>query len=289
MLNSANVSVYPVDVRGMVNSAHLDLSRNRSNADPRTTEMATAVLRQISDNRDTIDSFQQVAGMTGGKAFVNRNDLDVCFDQAVNDSADYYLLGYYLKRAAQPASSTKDADPPKQKKVSKIKLDNWRRLQVKMATVKGAEIRARSGFYAEKHYDPVAGAEAELREAIFAPIDYTAVEIYGKWTGQKVAKDGKKVAEFVLYLPPNFAAMEDKRVSLDFLAAAKSPEGRLVAQAGQRLNRVIPDPWMEKYLKVGTLYRHRIELPPGEYQVRFIVRDNNSGRTGSVTAPLKVE
>ena len=29
-------------------------------------------------------------------------------------------------------------------------------------------------------------------------------------------------------------------------------------------------------------------LPPGEYQVRFVVRDNLSGRIGSVTAPLKV-
>jgi hypothetical protein len=242
----------------------------------------------MMSHQDTLASFTQVADMTGGRAFINRNDLDVCFDDAVNDSADYYLLGYYLRRAA-PSPASDEKDQKKQKKVNKVKLDNWRKLQVKMAALKGVDVRARSGFYAEKHSDPAAGAEAEVREAIFAPIDYTSIEISGKWISQKEGKDGKKLAEFLLYLPPNFATLDDKRISVDFLAAAKSPEGQLVAQAGQRLNRVIPDASLEGYRNVGTQYHYLIELPQGEYQVRFIVRDNNSDRIGSVTAPLKIE
>ena len=35
-------------------------------------------------------------------------------------------------------------------------------------------------------------------------------------------------------------------------------------------------------------YRDYIELPNGEYSVRFVVRDNLSGRTGSVAAPVKL-
>jgi fibronectin type 3 domain-containing protein len=39
----------------------------------------------------------------------------------------------------------------------------------------------------------------------------------------------------------------------------------------------------------GVVYRDGFDLAPGEYTVRFVVRDDLSGRTGSVAAPLKVE
>jgi fibronectin type 3 domain-containing protein len=38
-----------------------------------------------------------------------------------------------------------------------------------------------------------------------------------------------------------------------------------------------------------VVYRDGLDLAPGEYTIRFVVRDDLSGRTGSVAAPLKVE
>ena len=38
----------------------------------------------------------------------------------------------------------------------------------------------------------------------------------------------------------------------------------------------------------GVNYNNELILPAGEYSVRFVVRDNSSGRLGSVTAPLQV-
>jgi len=38
----------------------------------------------------------------------------------------------------------------------------------------------------------------------------------------------------------------------------------------------------------GVTYRNRLEVAPGEYNVRFVVRDGLSGRMGSLSAPLKV-
>jgi fibronectin type 3 domain-containing protein len=46
---------------------------------------------------------------------------------------------------------------------------------------------------------------------------------------------------------------------------------------------------LDQFRKVGMLYRYLIEVPPGEYTVRFVVRDNVSGRIGSATAPLKID
>ena len=38
----------------------------------------------------------------------------------------------------------------------------------------------------------------------------------------------------------------------------------------------------------GMNYSQTFEVPPGSYQVRFIVRDNLSNKIGSVIAPLQV-
>ena len=39
----------------------------------------------------------------------------------------------------------------------------------------------------------------------------------------------------------------------------------------------------------GISYSGAMDLAPGEYTVRLVVRDNSSRRVGSVDAPLKVE
>jgi hypothetical protein len=35
-------------------------------------------------------------------------------------------------------------------------------------------------------------------------------------------------------------------------------------------------------------YHNGLQLPPGEYAVRFVVRDSLGNRIGSVAAPIKV-
>ena len=39
----------------------------------------------------------------------------------------------------------------------------------------------------------------------------------------------------------------------------------------------------------GINYTNKLAVPPGEYGVWFVLRDNPSGRTGSVSVPLKVQ
>jgi hypothetical protein len=39
----------------------------------------------------------------------------------------------------------------------------------------------------------------------------------------------------------------------------------------------------------GVSYKNVIDLPPGEFLVRMVVRDNNTGRTGAVNTLLKVQ
>jgi hypothetical protein len=83
---------------------------------------------------------------------------------------------------------------------------------------------------------------------------------------------------------------DNNHVALDFVAMAKSPEGKAVDQPkGQKIDLHLTPDRLSAIRQQGVVYRDALDLPPGEYTVRFVVRDDLSGRTGSVAAPLKVE
>ncbi len=79
--NRANVSVYPIDIRGLapVVTAGLHVDQN---------EMKTHM-------RKTQASLQTIAEATGGLAVVNNNDFAGALKEIDAATSDYYILGYY--------------------------------------------------------------------------------------------------------------------------------------------------------------------------------------------------
>ena len=58
---------------------------------------------------------------------------------------------------------------------------------------------------------------------------------------------------------------------------------------GQKVDAHLSPEKLSSIRKNGVAYSGFLDLAPGEYTVRFVVRDDLSGRIGSVAAPLKVE
>ncbi len=82
----------------------------------------------------------------------------------------------------------------------------------------------------------------------------------------------------------------NNHVALEFVAQAKGPDGTLLNQpAGKKIDLHLNPEQLATIQENGITYRGGIDLGPSEYDVRIVVRDNLSGRVGSVTAPLKVE
>jgi hypothetical protein len=76
----------------------------------------------------------------------------------------------------------------------------------------------------------------------------------------------------------------------DFVALAKTPEGKTVDRpVGQKVEAHLTAEKLSAVRQNGIAYSGALDLAPGEYTVRFVVRDDLSGRIGSVAAPLKVE
>lgn len=265
-LNDAQVSVYPVDVRGLVSYSPA--------ADPTIrASMSGQALATRSTNRSwlqasTISTLQEFAAMTGGKAYYNSNDLTSGFKQAIDDSNSYYLLGYYL--------DTRNTKP------------GWRKLAVKVQH-KDVEVRARTGFLVTNAtMNPQLTQQADLGFALSSPFDSTGIPLSVQWRGTSPDGDKKRVA-FALHLPVTGVTIEGERnvFDVDFMAQAVK-NGAPPSNVGSSAKGALTAEALTKIKAEGIYYGNAFDLAPGEYQVKFVVRDNLSGRIGSVTAPLTV-
>ena len=266
LLNDAEIALYPVDVKGL-----------------QSVGMPSASLRNPGKNYsrhmqnrqfDTESSFVTFASMTGGRAYFGSNDLEKGFREAVNDSAEYYMLGYYIDRAQTKAG--------------------WRKLTVKTKR-EHVEVRARSGFFVTNAaIDPESSRNSDILSALQSPLDYTSLALVARWNKIEPGKEpGKKHVSYEMRLAPDAGVINDadnNHVALDFVAMAKTPEGKAVDHpVGQKVDVHLTPERLSAIRQQGLVYRDALDLAPGEYTIRFVVRDDLSGRTGSVAAPLKVE
>ena len=262
VLNQSQVAVYPVDVRGLTTNILTEVQLGSPTRGYEHREWT---------NSETISTFRAFAQMTGGLAFYNTNGLKKAFEKAADDNSEYYMLSFYLN--------------------SHQAKTGWHKLNVRV-TQRGAQVRARSGFYVSPNSDQ--NNNAEIKVALGSPVNYTAVPIIGKW-GQVVPavnEKGKKMAIFFLTLPANFAEIDESEknhIKWDFAAVAITPTGVSAGSTAKTVDAHLSGESLRQVEVNGVDYRGGIVVPPGEYMVRFAVRDRLSGRMGSVSAPLKVD
>ena len=261
LLSAANIVVYPVDVRGLFNPGYSDVAVRTPNG-----------LQDwlVANHEQSTTTMQNFASSTGGVACVDHANLDPCFRSALADSTAYYLLGYYLEpRQAKPG---------------------WHKLEVK-TTQPGTRIRARSGFFVpEPHVAQTKPDNSDIEEALRSPLDYTAVPMTVRWTGVSGAGNKKQVRFEIRLLADAFTIGEKERnhMNLEVNVVAVTEKGIAAAVRGKVLEAHFKPESLATIRRDGLTYADALNVAPGEYTVRFIVRDNLTGRMGSVSAPLRV-
>ena len=249
MLNNSNISVYPVDVRGLV-------------------VFGGAGDYSESTHTSTLGTMEMFADMTGGRAFYNRNDLHRSFAEATEESASYYLLGYQLDTSNRASG--------------------WRKLKVDVSQ-EGARVRARNGFFVTPvTEDPEYSRRVDIYNALQSPLDYTSLPFVVRWLELKES-GGKLRAAFEIVLGAGVVEidLDDKnRVELEFVGVARDERGNPAGEFTQTFSTKLKPEALQQIQQSGITYKYSLEVPRGQYRVRFVVRDNNSGRTGSVLAHL---
>jgi VWFA-related protein len=273
-LNDAEVAIYPVDVRGLVNYSPI------ADASVSHLQRGNAATQQLSGrswlHTMTLDTLNEFAEVTGGRAFYNTNDLAGAFKRAVDDGSSYYMLAYYLDTKNTKAG--------------------WRQLKVKLDR-KDVEIRARQGFLVTNvTMNPQLTRDQDINFALTSPFEATGLPIMVQWKGVTDPKEktpdnaDKKEVEFVVHVARNALTIEGthNEYNVDFMAVAETKTNTAAGNIGQNVKGSLTQPDVDKLKNSGMGYRNVLDLAPGTYSVRFVVRDNLSGRIGSITAPLTV-
>jgi len=268
-LDAAQISVYPVDVRGLVG-----IEGPAAVISSTVAKFEHQLGNRAALQQSLFDTFNELADMTGGKAFYNTNDLASSFRLAADDASSYYLATYYLN--------------------TRNNNSGWREIKVKVDKP-GTEVRARAGFFVTRAtMDPDLTRKSDLAYALRSPIDGTGLPLSVKWLGTS-GNGAKKKTEFVIHLPPGSVSMEGgnggNHLNLDYAAAAyvnDGKNGRAALTVDKTLTTSIPGAQLASLRSNGIDIKNALELGPGQYIVRVVIRDNLTGKIGSVTAPLTV-
>lgn len=157
------------------------------------------------------------------------------------------------------------------------------------------EVRARSGFFVTNAtIDPDNSRDSDISSALQSPLDFTSLALVARWGSIEPGKEpGKKHIRYEMHLEADPALIneaDNNHVALEFVVLAKTPEGKQAERPlFQALDAHLTSEKVSSIHQTGVTYKGALDLAPGEYTVRFVARDNLSGRIGSVAAPLKVE
>lgn len=268
MMNDAQIAIYSVDLRSATSNLQITTDRVRTGdiGDP-DFDTDQQAMEKMHDTNSTLQLF---AESTGGKAFLGGGNLAQSFRQAIQDDSSYYMLGYYVHR-----NNTKPG---------------WHDVSVAVQT-KGARARYRKGFFLSEDAS-AAVARQDIQEALRSPLDYTGVSVSLTWGRTEAGKgQGKKKVGFDLVMPAGFASIDEtdqNHMLVDIGVVARNPNGEVVADLSQRIEAHLKSDGLEQIQHHGLTYHNGLQLPPGKYVVRFVVRDALGNRTGSLAAPVTV-
>ena len=265
----ANVSIYAADMRGL---QALVPGGDASQASTRgVSAFSGASTRSQADSlAGSQDTLSTMAEDTGGRAFFDSNAFGQVFDRVVADTSAYYVLGY---------SST---NPARDGRFRRIKV------RVKRTDVK---LEYRSGYYAPRDFahSTKDDREQQLQDELMADLSATDLSAYVSSAYFRLADNRYYVPISVVvpgYQVPITRNSDRSHASVDVLGLVRDEQRRPVGRirGTVRLAAAQADDLARKTIQ----YQTGLEMPPGRYHVKVIVRENQNGTIGSYETDLVV-
>jgi VWFA-related protein len=271
--NRADVSIYSIDSRGLF--AAPPGGDTTTNAATGTSMFTGAsVFHQTDQREDSRDTLATLSTDTGGKAFFDLGDLSDAFPAIQRDNGGYYLVGYNL-----------GAD---------VKRDGrWRAIRVKV-NVPGAHVRYRNGYYAPRDFQHLEKEDRDQQIADAINSDHPVVElpvavetgVFRVSSTQAYVPIAAKIASSAL----DWAQKHNKQhAEFDFAVEVRAvPSSQIVAQLRDTITVNLDAGHFEQVRHSNLLYQGGVVLAPGNYRLKFVARENESGKIGTFEQNLVV-
>ncbi len=268
--NRSNMSIYTVDTRGLV---ALPPGGDASQASAgRAMFTGGAMGRQRSSFSGSTETLATLSHDTGGKTFTDSNDLSLAMKQVQLDSHIYYVIGYF------------STNPKEDGKYRKIRVE---------LTKPGNKIEHRPGYFAAKSFKQLNQQERDLQLQQAMGVDRPFVDVPLILQADFFRKDNSTAyVPISMLLDGDGLFFEEKgdnrEGKFEFVAQATDLKGKVTGVARDAVQVKLPADKAEKLKSGGVFYSTGFQLRPGAYKLKFLVRDNMTGKMGSFEQPLEV-
>ena len=272
--NRSNVSIYSVDSRGLVTATPGgDASAGASGGNAMFT--GATVVSQSQSRQDSRETLATLAGDTGGRSFFDTGDFGKIFQSVQADTSGYYLVGYYSTNTATNGA--------------------WRRVRVKIDGLPpGARVRAREGYYAPRNFGvfTTEDRERQLDEAFRSDTPEVELPVAVETAQFRLGPD-EIFVPIAAKLAPSALQWAQKRGSretaFDFAAEVRDARSnRVVGALRDTITVKIDAEHFQDLQQHALVYQGGVILAPGQYKLKFLARENESGRIGTFEETLAV-
>ncbi len=260
----ANVSFYAVDARGLVAQPPMGDASHGSPGGAAMYSGASAMAMSNSFQKSQ-DTLYALATDTGGKALLDNNDLSQGVVNAQKAITSYYIIGYYSQNAA---------------------LDGrFRRIKITLADA-SLKLDYRQGYYAGKQFNKFTSVDKErqLIDALMLGDPITELTI-----AMEVNYFQLNSAEYfipvVAKIPGSELALARKggaeHTLIDFIGEVKDEYNVTVANVRDKVDIKLTGATAAQLAKQPVIYDTGFTLLPGTYSMKFLARDDETGRIGT--------
>jgi VWFA-related protein len=265
----ANMAIYSVDSRGLEALSPLG---NASTGSLRGTAAYSggAMQSNLDANFGSQETLGTLASDTGGKAFFDSNDFGPAFQQIQHDTEAYYILGFHSTNTARDGS--------------------YRHLTVKLNR-NDVKLDYRPGYYAPADFkhQKTEDREQALTEQMRSDLPATDVALYLQALYFRL-EDNKFFVPVSLIVPGSqipFVKNGDRdKANIDVMGQVKDAQGIVVGNVRDTVKLALDS--SQQVQRKNIQYSTGFTLAPGRYHLKFVVRENETGRMGSFETDIQV-
>jgi VWFA-related protein len=271
-INSAvrsNMSIYSIDARGLQAISPLgDASTGSIRGN--SAYNGGALQNNLDANFNSQEVMANLSSDTGGKAFFDSNDFAPAFQRMQQDMSAYYVIGFRSTDARRDGS--------------------YRRLSIKINR-SDLKLEYRPGYYAPADYkhSTKEDRERQLEDELATDLPATDVSVYLQALYFRIDDVHYSVPISIL-VPgsqiPFVKGGDRDKATLDVIGEVKDSAGRIIGNARDTVKLAIDQ--SQQVRQRNIQYSTSFTLPAGKFHLKFVVRENETGRMGSFETDINV-
>ena len=265
----ANVSIYSLDIRGL-QAFPPGGEAQAASLHGQSAYSGQSVLNDLSGNAASQETLATLSSDTGGKAFFDSNDFGGVFSQVQKDSSAYYVLGFTSNNP--------------------LKDGRFRRLKVQVNRT-DLKLDFRAGYYAGRDFEHLnrADREQQLVDELDTQLPRVDVPLYAGAAYFR-QDDAHYYLAVALVIPgsqiPFVTEKEKDNATIDIIGEALEGGKLRVGQLRDTVKLAVES--TQQVRRKNVQYNTGFVLAPGSYHLKFIVRENQSGRMGSFETDVQI-